>query len=63
MQELSAHINIVDVTFPVIREEGIATTESAGPVHEIQIKVIGFEVFQGQIASLLHIFGVVIVVP
>lgn len=57
------HINIIDVAFSVIWEERVTPGESAGPVHEIEVKVVSFKIFQRQIAGLFNILRMVIVVP
>jgi hypothetical protein len=63
VEALITHIHIVDVAFSVVWEEGVAPGESAGPVHEVEVNVIGFKIFQRQIAGLFDIIRMVIVVP
>lgn len=47
----------------LLRHEFVPPGKGARPVHEVQIEIIGLEVFEGCVARSLHVVWVVGIVP
>lgn len=63
-----ANVNVISVAslhlaIVVFRHKLLAACEWGGPVHEVQVKVVGLQIFERGINGRLDIVGVVAIVP
>lgn len=56
-------VSIDGLPLVVFGDHGVASTESDGPVHEVEIHVVGAEILEGGIEGGFDVRGVVGVVP
>ena len=51
------------LTVGVFREHLLTASEGRGPMHEVEIEVVGSQVFERSVESSFYVIGVVRVVP
>jgi len=62
------HVNVIGITDDHVAifmfgEQIVATGEWRWPVHEVEVEIVGVEVFERGITGLLHIVGMMRIVP